>query len=141
MNPTKFTLRNVRILHAVFLLTMFLYIFVLGLIRPTDQTVQPTILFAFAFFALGDLGVALFVRSRKVQASEEKLRMHPNDPAALIQWRLGMIGSFVFAETIALLGFVLRFLGAPWKIAGSFFAFAILLMLLWTPRLDVPEAR
>ena len=37
MNPTKFTLRNVRIFHAVFLLTMFLYIFVLGLIRPTDQ--------------------------------------------------------------------------------------------------------
>ena len=67
--------------------------------------------------------------------------MHPNDPAALNQWRLGMIGSFVFAETIALLGFVLRFLGAQWKIAGSFFAFAILLMLLWTPRLDVPEAR
>jgi hypothetical protein len=141
MNPTKFTLRNVRIFHAVFLLTMFLYIFVLGLIRPTDQPVQPMIMFAFAFFALGDLGVALFVRSRKVQASEEKLRMHPNDPAALNQWRLGMIGSFVFAETIALLGFVLRFLGAQWKIAGSFFAFAILLMLLWTPRLDVPEAR
>jgi hypothetical protein len=141
MNPTKFTLRNVRILHAVSLLTMFLYIIVLRLIKTPDQTVPPGIVLAFAFAAFSNVGIALFIRSRKVQPSEEKLRTQPNDPGALNQWRVGMIISFVLAETIALLGFVLKFLGVEWKIAGAFFALAIFLMLLWMPRLDVAEAR
>jgi len=141
MNPMKLALRNARILHAVFLLTMFLYIVVLRLIKTPDQTVPPGIVLTFILVAFSDVGIALFIRSRKVRASEEKLRTQPNDPGALNQWRVGMIISFVLAETIGLLGFVLKFLGAEWKIAGAFFAFAILLLLAWMPRLDVPEAR
>jgi hypothetical protein len=141
MNPTKLALRNVRILHAVFLLTMFLYIVVLRLIQHADQTVPAGIVFAFALVAFSDVGIALFIRSRKVRASEEKLRTQPNDPGTLNQWRVGTIISFVLAETIGLLGFILKFLGAEWKIAGAFFAFAIFLMFLWMPRLDVAEAR
>jgi hypothetical protein len=141
MNPTKLALRNVRILHAAFLLAMFLYIVVLRLIKTPEQTVPPGIVLAFALVAFSDVGIAVFIRSRKVRASEEKLRTQPNDAEALNQWRVGMIISFVLAETIALLGFVLKFLGAEWKIAGAFFAFAIFLMLLWMPRLDVAEAR
>jgi hypothetical protein len=141
MNPTKLALRNVRILHAVFLLTMFLYIVVLRLIQSADQTVPAGIVFAFALVAFSDVGIALFIRSRKVRASEEKLRTQPNDPGTLNQWRVGTIISFVLAETIGLLGFILKFLGAEWKIAGAFLAFAIFLMFLWMPRLDVAEAR
>jgi len=141
MNPTKLALRNVRILHAVFLLTMFLYIVVVRLIKTPEQTVPPGMVLAFALVACSDVGIAMFIRSRKVWASEGKLRTQPNDAGALNQWRVGMIISFVLAETIGLLGFVLKFLGAEWKIAGAFFAFAILLLLAWMPRLDVPEAR
>ena len=141
MNPTKLALRNVRILHAGFLLTMFLYIAVLRLIKTAEQTVPPRIVLAFALVAFSDVGIAMFIRSGKVRASEEKLRAQPNDAGALNQWRVGMIISFVLAETIGLLGFVLKILGVEWKIAGAFFAFAILLMLLWMPRLDVAEAR
>ena len=141
MNPTKLALRNVRILHAVFLLTMFLYIVVLRLIKTPEHAVPTGIVLVFALVAFSDVGIALFIRSRKVRASEEKLRTQPNDPGALNQWRVGMITSCVLAETIALLGFVLRILGAEWKLAGAFFAFAVLLMLLWMPRLDLAEAR
>src|SRR5437667_2656473 len=141
MNPTKLALLNVRILHAVFLLTMFLYIVILRLIKTPQQTLAPGIVLAFALVAFSDVAIALFIRSRKVRASEEKLRTQPNDPGVLNQWRVGMIISFVFAETIGLLGFVLKFLGAEWKIAGAFFAFAIFLMWLWMPRLDVAETR
>lgn len=141
MNPTKLALRNVRILHAIFLLTMFLYIVVLRLIKTPEQTVPPGIVLAFAVVAFSDVGIAMFIRSRKVRASEEKLRTQPNDAGALNQWQVGMIVSFVLAETIGLLGFVLKFIGADWRIAGAFFAFAILLLLAWMPRLDVSEAR
>lgn len=141
MNPTKLTLRKVRVLHAVFLLTMFLYICMLSIVRPVGQGVQFTFVLALGFLALSDLGIALFFRKQKVEASVETLRTHPDDPAALNQWCVGMILSFCFAETIALFGFVLKILGADWKIAGAFFAFAVLLMLLWTPRLDLPGAR
>ena len=120
---------------------MFLYIVVLRLIRAAEQTAPSGIVFAFAFVAFSDLAIALFIRSSKVRASEEKLRTQPNDAAALNQWRVGMIISFVLVETIGLLGFVLKFVGVEWKIAGAFFALAIFLMLLWMPRLDVPEAR
>jgi hypothetical protein len=141
MNPTKLALRNMRVLHTAFLLTMFLYIMVLALIKPVNHAGPSAVVLACAFLAFSDVGIAMFIRSRKVQAPEEKLRIEPNDAAALNQWRIGMISSFVFAETIALLGFVLKFLGAEWKIAGAFFAFAILLMLLWMPRLDLASAR
>jgi hypothetical protein len=141
MNPTKLALLNVRIVHAVFLLAMFLYIAVLRLVQTANQAVPAVIVFAFALVAFTDIGIALFIRSRKVRASEEKLRTQPNDPGALRQWRVGMIISLVLAETIGLLGFVLKFLGAEWKIAGAFFVLAIFLMLLWMPRLDVAEAR
>ena len=43
------------------------------------------------------------------------------------------------AETIALFGFALKWLGASWLIAGPFFALAFLLLLAWTPRLDLPS--
>ena len=141
MNPTKLALRNVRIIHAAFLLTMFLYIVVLRLIKTPEQTVPPGIVLAFAVVAFSDVGIAMFIRSRKVRASEEKLRTQPNDAGALNQWRVGMIISFVLAEAIGLLGFVLKFIGAEWRISGAFFAVAILLLMAWMPRLDVPEAR
>ena len=140
MNPTKLVLRNMRILHAVFLFTQFQFLLVLHLSNPVGTGVPPTVVLAFAVVAVADLNVALFFRRRDVKASEEKLRITPNDGAAIRQWRTGTITSFVFAEAISLFGFLLKFLGAEWKFAGPFFAFAVLLLLLWVPRLDVPKA-
>jgi hypothetical protein len=37
------------------------------------------------------------------------------------------------------MGFLVKMLGADWRTAGPFFAAGILLMVLWTPRLDVPS--
>jgi hypothetical protein len=140
VNPTKLVLRNMRILHVVFLFTQFQFLWVLHLSHHPETGVRPAIVIGFAVVAVADLNVALFFRRRDVKASEEKLRVSPNDSAAIRQWRSGMIISFAFAEAISLFGFMLKVLGAEWKFAGPFFAFAVLLMLLWVPRLDVPEA-
>jgi hypothetical protein len=139
VDSIKVVLRNMRILHATFLTTIFLYLFMLSQIRPVAHEVQPQLVYGLAFASLTDLGIALYFRARKVQVSEERLRTNPGDVSALAEWRAGTILSFVFAESIALFGVLLKGLGAEWKIAGLFFAFGLLLMLFWTPRLDVPS--
>jgi hypothetical protein len=139
MNAVQTEFRKVRILHLAFMTTIFLYLYMLiAILRPPVKAVQPLLVIAFGALAAMDLGVALTLRARQVRASEERLRNNPGDRRALQQWRVGMITSFAFAETHVLFGFLLKFLGADWKIAGPFFAFGVLLMLLWTPRLDVP---
>jgi hypothetical protein len=140
VNPTKLALRNMRILYGVFLLTQFQFLLLLHFLHPPESGVEPAVVIAFAGVAVADVNVALFFRRRNVKAAEEKLRVSPNDPAAIGQWRVGMTLSFAFAETICLFGFMFKVLGAEWKFAGPFFGFSVLLMLLWVPRLDVPEA-
>jgi len=98
-------------LHAVFLLTLFLYLCLLSMVRPVGQGVHVAFVFALGLLALSDLGLALFFRARKVDASVEALRMHPDDPSALNQWRLGMILSFCLAEAIACSDLCCRHLG------------------------------
>jgi hypothetical protein len=140
VNPTKLVLRNMRILHAVFLFTQFQFLWLFYFLHPPETGGKPMVVIAFAIVAVANVNVAMLLRRRNVTAAEEKLRASPNDPAAIKQWRLGMLLSFTFAESICLFGFMLKFVGVEWKFAGPFFAFAVLLMLLWVPRLDVPEA-
>ncbi len=42
-------------------------------------------------------------------------------------------------NAVPLFGLLLKFLGASWNVAGPFFAVGILLMLVWTPRLELPS--
>jgi hypothetical protein len=95
---------------------------------------------ALEFVSATDIGIAFSFRTRKLHAAEERLRSNSQDAAALILWRSGVIISYCFAEAVVLFGFVLKILGGPWNIASIFFAVGVLLMLLWTPRLDVPSA-
>jgi hypothetical protein len=66
----------------------------------------------------------------------EVLQREPEDSAALARWRFANILSCAFAESVTLLGFALKVLGASWGIAGWFFAGGLILLLLWTPRLE-----
>lgn len=125
--------------HAVFLLTILLFAFLLIRTEHFPKGVlSPVVPIAISLCVCWDIGIAFFFRATKLAPALEALRTNPNDPAALTQWRAQNILSFCFAETVVLMGFVLKFQGAEWKIAGIFFAVGILLLLLWTPRLDVP---
>ena len=83
--------------------------------------------------------MALVLRSRLLAPCLEILRSNPDDAQALGRWRTGNIVSFVIAEAVALLGFALKFLGASWFVAAPFFATGIFLLLIWTPRIDLPS--
>jgi hypothetical protein len=138
MTPAQNTLRNVRVVHITFLATCFLYIVVLNVLHLPKRSVAAEIQGSFVLLACAEIGVAFFLRRRTLAPAEDMLRTNPNDITALGKWRVGNALSFVFAESIMVLGFALKFLGASWRISGIFFAVGILLLLLWTPRLEVP---
>jgi hypothetical protein len=128
---------QVRLLHTAFLVTWFLLIFVIveiieqGTLAGSAPPFLPIIL---SFVCLSEIGVALVFRARFIGEAETILRGDPENTVAIAKWRTGNLFSFCVAETIALFGFVLRFMGFGWNVAGAFFVGGLIMLLLWTPR-------
>jgi hypothetical protein len=128
------TLRALRILQGVFIVTMFLYLYVLSVVPHQPGNIAPAMFWGVAAMAFGALCAGQFVRKRMVGGALEKLRVDPDDRAALGTWRVGVILACVFTETIALFGFALRFLGAGWRHVGPFFVVAIGTLVMTFPQ-------
>ena len=141
MNPIRAASLRARILHASFLTTQFLFVVVLVVAHPKTYPVAPAIPIVLALLAVNNCGIALLFRNRKLKAAEERLRTQPSNAASLNDWISANIISFAFAETCGLFGVLLKFLGADWTVAAPFLALAVLVLLLLTPRLDVPDAQ
>ena len=140
MSPLANSHRAVRILHLAFVVTWFLFVLVVVLVKPPVQAMQPLLPFIFALAALGSVSLGCVLRKARIDRPLEVLRNAPDNPQALIEWRSGNLTLFVLAETVTLLGLVLKFLGATWTVAGVFFFMGLFLTLLWTPRMDFPNA-
>ena len=139
MAAAQNALKAGRVLHLIFLMAAFLYIWVpLSEVQAESREVPLPIVLAIACVALSNVGLAVFFRSRHIRPSAEKLLINPDDASAARQWRRGVILTLVFCLTIVLLGLTLRIVGLTWKIASLFYAVGILLMLAWSPRLDLP---
>ena len=139
MNKAQMALRDLRIIHGVMLVSVLLYILVIFQIHPREGQISPAMPGAFAILCATEIALALVLRSRLLTPCMEILRSNPDDAQALGRWRAGNIISFIIAETVALFGFALKFLGASWFVAGLFFATGIFLLLIWTPQLDLPS--
>jgi hypothetical protein len=137
MTPIESTLRSARVIHLAFLAAAILYFAVLFQIRPVERSVDPILIYALAFLCLSVIWVGFFLRARMVTAPAARLSANPQDTASLKQWRSGQIVSFAFAESVVFYGVLLKFLGAAWNIAGTFFVVGVLLLVAWTPKLDV----
>jgi len=133
------TLKEIRIIHGVFLLSTLLYIAVpIFAFKGRPRALPPIFPLGLGIVALGNLGIASYLRSCQLTPSSEALRNNQEDAAAAKQWRSGTIVSLVFCETIILFGLALRIKGVPWSVCGIFYAVGILFMLAWTPKLDLP---
>jgi hypothetical protein len=132
------SLRNVRIVHFAFLAAPALLYFALATIPITAKGEPPFMPTVLAVVAASEVGVATAFRIRFIRSAAEKLMRSPQDAAALAQWQRGNILTFALAFTVVLYGFVIRVLGFPWNIAGWFFVAGFFLLLLWTPRLELP---
>lgn len=85
--------------------------------------------------------MGIFFRSKKVTPAAEALAQNPEDAVMAKEWNSGVILSLVFSETIVLFGLALRIMGISWNISGLFYVVGILLMLAWTPKLDLLPTR
>ena len=138
MNAAQKTLRSVRVLHTVFPLAAILYIALpMAVVRNSDRQVSQVIVLALGVAALGNIGIAFFYRSRMIRPAADHLRENPDAGDAARRWRGGVVVSLVFCESVVLFGLALRFIGASWNVCGIFYAVGILLMLAWTPKLDL----
>ena len=132
----QLSLRTLRTMHAVLLVSVLLYAFIGEHVehQPLTENQRPLS----AMTALAGLVVLLaaVLRKRMVAPSKEALRKEPNDLRALARWRFGTLFSLVLCEALAMIGFVVRFLGYPLQQAALFYVAAGVLMLVWWPRLD-----
>jgi hypothetical protein len=138
MNPQQQNMvRTVRFVHRFLLLMVPLYAFVAERLRSSgmpDRPLDRTFLLIIGASAVSQALVAAFIRQKMVLGSEGVLRQQPAEAAVLKRWLSGNVTVFVLCESIALHGFVLRFLGAPFATCVLFYVLAIFLFLLWRPR-------
>lgn len=138
MNAAQMSLKSIRIIHLVFLLTVALYAWLPSRIVNGEAKESPLFfVVAFLMVSLTSLAAVLFFQAKMARPASDQLRLHPDDVRTAGRWRAGMILSFVFSETIILFGLALRILGVPWKLAGLFYAVGTLLLLACTPKLDL----
>lgn len=128
------TLRSLRILHSVFMLTMLMYMLVLHMIPHTVASIDPLTYWVMAVVGAGCYAASLFFRSRKIIPAIEALRVRPDDFAALASWRVGLIFSDLLMECVFLFGFALYFVGATVSQVTPFFSIAFATMLFFFPK-------
>ncbi len=136
MNQIESAVRLLRTVQLALLVSIVLHAAVGQKIaaEPSDVTQWHRIFIALAILLVG---IAMFFRLRMVRPAAEALRLRPEDAQMLARWRIGSLISLVLCEAIGLYGFALRVLGGEFSLSAPFYAVAILLMLVWRPRLDV----
>ena len=126
---------QLRLIHGSFVLSWFLFILLtVYIIHPVDKLTGMTVPLAVGVAALSSISVAQTLRQKLVIAPAEELARQPDNAALLQRWRSGNIVQFAFAESVTLLGLVLKLLGASWPVAAPFFAVGLLMLLLSAPR-------
>jgi F0F1-type ATP synthase membrane subunit c/vacuolar-type H+-ATPase subunit K len=139
MTQGEKALRWGRILHAAFLLASIAYVLLpVALIKTQTSDVDSVFVAAISVIAIATLIAAAFFRRRTLAPAAEALGTNPDDAEAAARWRRGLILSFVFCETAILFGLMLRVMGTSWNICGPFYIAGILLLLAWTPKLNMP---
>jgi hypothetical protein len=132
------TARNVRIIHFAFLAVpalLFFAIATLPIAAKPQVTFLPGVL---AVLAVSEVGIATGFRAKLLRPAVARLEQSPGDSLALAQWQRGQLLSMGFATTVVLYGVVIRVMGFSWNIAAWFFVAGFLLLLWWTPRLELP---
>lgn len=129
------TLRFLSIVHGILLFSMFMYVFVQEkiLVHHT-RAMDRTLLTGFAVQGISIIAIAAFLRFKLVSTAMDALRSTPADGNSLAKWRRGALVCDILAESVVLLGFALRALGATIQQAAPYYAAGVLLMILWWPR-------
>lgn len=135
------SLRQMRIIHLVFIIASILYAYSAEfVVKKGEAGVQAAMIEGIVCAAGFDVLIAYYFRRTKLYPALEKLHLAPSDPEALKNWRFSTLLTMALVLPIAIYGFVLRFLGAPRNVAVSFYSAALILLVVWRPKLELrPE--
>jgi hypothetical protein len=140
MTLAEKNLRSLRIIHIAFVFAAVAYAVVPLPSRSGLHAPLTIMLFAYCIVALALVVAGIFVRTRLVQPASFAIQNNPEDAAALRRWRMGVLLSFVFSESLVGFGMMLRLAGASGNIYGVFYAVGIFFLLAWRPRLELPPS-
>jgi hypothetical protein len=98
------------------------------------EPLNPAFPWELGALAVADLGVGIWMRTKKLRPAFETLRTLPDDPTALASWRQGFIMSDCMALTVVLFGLAIHFLGGSAEQVAPFFVVGFAVMLFWWPK-------
>jgi hypothetical protein len=133
--------RTLRMVWAVMLISLGLYVVVLALIHDSS-VIPPNRTFQLGIMLMGSVTGAVVLYLRFVRIAGLYARPEPMDAKTLaLQANFNYILCFVFSETTALFGFALAFMHGDPKFYALLYLGGVLLMLLCFPRLPASESQ
>jgi len=64
-------------IYATFVITFFLFTFVIQIVKPEEKPISPVIVGAFAFAALAYVPIGTTLRNKFLDGADESLRKNP----------------------------------------------------------------
>jgi len=125
-------IRAARIMHLALVATAPMYGVVGELADPAPGDYAT---FRLIFFVISVTAAMLGfqVRARMIPAALDTIRRQPHDADGWQRWTAAHITSWVAAEMVVLLGFVLRFVGGTLLESLPFYIIGMGLLLAWAP--------
>lgn len=125
-------IRVVRILQFAFIVSVLLFYYIARTLHPPAQSVnavaQWAIVVCAVFVALSGFIVQRVILNAPVRPASDAQNSTPQG-----RWFTGHVVRFATAESVALVGLVLRALGSPSNLVIAMFAGSLLLLLIWQP--------
>jgi hypothetical protein len=94
MPSSQKALNEARLLHAAFLTTIFLFVFVVHLAAIGERPVSLSLVAGIGCAAVADIGVGFMLRKQYMNKAEQALQVEFDARKALAAWRLANILSF-----------------------------------------------
>ena len=126
--------RTIQILRGVLLASILVYILLAEKFGSAPHPVNPIIFFAVTINVAAMVLIAFFMRRSLLMKAERMLNTQPEDKASLERWRQGHLILYVMAESVALCGLMLRFLGFSLSQVAPFYLAGLLLIIFFAPR-------
>ncbi|MGH9816844.1 MAG: hypothetical protein ACRD5F_13805 [Candidatus Acidiferrales bacterium] len=138
MKAWDLRMRTARIIHLAFLLSVPILAvvgeFAGGLADPGEVESFAVIRLVFFVACATAALIGFQFRARMIPVAMDALRRSRGDSDASQRWLSGHIIPYALAETVAVCGFALRFLGGTLYESLPFYAIALGLLLAWMPR-------
>ncbi|HEY7096548.1 MAG TPA: hypothetical protein VH437_07485 [Terriglobales bacterium] len=132
-------LRVVKLIRIAMLVSVVLYVVIAEMAAPKSAAPPNLIIFyVLTFMAITSVILIMGFRRFWIVPAAAALPM-PVPDAAINRWRTGYILAYAFAETIALYGLVLRFLGFSLSQVAPFYLAAFVLLMMLAPQWPASE--